>query len=181
MLQYNKFTRKSGALYGIKGDSFDTAAPGLIVPFKEGVNVLVGENDSGKTTIIDAIRYALRTQSGEFIRFDEKDFHQNINGKRASEFKIECLFDGLSPQDCGLFWEWIELSETTPKRYVLRTRLYVKYQDNMDYTGNSILDFDKIVDKIENTDIKNISKIMEQFLPKITKKLTTDGKDHVVS
>lgn len=116
--------------YGIIGDSFDTAAPGLTVTFKEGVNVLVGENDSGKTTIIDAIRYALRTQSGEFIQFDEKDFHQNINGKRASEFKIECLFDGLSPQDCGLFWEWIELSETTPKRYVLRTRLYVKYQDN---------------------------------------------------
>ena len=44
--------------YGIIGDSFDTAAPGLTVTFKEGVNVLVGENDSGKTTIIDAIRYA---------------------------------------------------------------------------------------------------------------------------
>lgn len=116
--------------YGIIGDSFDTAAPGLTVPFKEGVNVLVGENDSGKTTIIDAIRYALRTQSGEFIQFDEKDFHQDHNGKRASEFKIECLFDGLSPQDCGLFWEWIELSETAPKRYILRVRLYVKYQDN---------------------------------------------------
>ena len=78
--------------YGIKGDSFDTAAPGLIVPFKEGINVLVGENDSGKTTIIDAIRYALRTQSGEFIQFDEKDFHQNINGKRQYKAKQMLFF-----------------------------------------------------------------------------------------
>ncbi|EGT3627753.1 DUF2813 domain-containing protein, partial [Morganella morganii] len=29
----------------------------LKVNFKKGLNVLVGENDSGKTAIIDAIRY----------------------------------------------------------------------------------------------------------------------------
>ena len=47
--------------------------PGLVVNFHEGVNVLIGENDSGKTAIVDAIRYALKTQSGEFIQFDDKD------------------------------------------------------------------------------------------------------------
>lgn len=39
--------------------------PGLVVHFHEGVNVLIGENDSGKTAIVDAIRYVLRTKSGE--------------------------------------------------------------------------------------------------------------------
>ena len=42
--------------YGTGADN----APGLEVHFHEGVNVLIGENDSGKTTIVDAIRYALK-------------------------------------------------------------------------------------------------------------------------
>ena len=63
--------------------------PGLVVNFHEGVNVLIGENDSGKTAIVDAIRYALKTQSGEFIQFDDKDFYQDVNGNR----KEECLTD----------------------------------------------------------------------------------------
>lgn len=50
--------------------------------FHEGVNVLIGENDSGKTAIVDAIRYALKTQSGVFMQFDEKDFYQDATGKR---------------------------------------------------------------------------------------------------
>ena len=48
--------------------------PGLEIHFRNGVNVLIGENDSGKTAIVDAIRYVLRTQSGEFIQFEDKDF-----------------------------------------------------------------------------------------------------------
>jgi len=31
--------------------------PGLEVHFQNGVNVLIGENDSGKTAIVDGIRY----------------------------------------------------------------------------------------------------------------------------
>ena len=36
--------------------------PGVEIHFHEGLNVLIGENDSGKTAIIDAIRYVLRTR-----------------------------------------------------------------------------------------------------------------------
>ena len=35
----------------------------LTVEFKKGLNVLIGENDSGKTAIVDAIRYILNTNS----------------------------------------------------------------------------------------------------------------------
>ncbi len=42
--------------YG-KGDGeFASSLPGLVVKFREGLNVLIGENDSCKTTVIDAIR-----------------------------------------------------------------------------------------------------------------------------
>ena len=105
-------------------------APGLVVNFREGVNVLIGENDSGKTAIVDAIRYVLRTQSGEFIQFDEKDFYQDTDGNRKDEFKIECVFDGLNDQDSGLFWEWLSWNEDKT-RYLLKVWLYVKRKDNV--------------------------------------------------
>ena len=59
-----------------------------LIHFQKGVNVLIGENDSGKTAIVDAIRYVLRTQSGEFIQFEDKDFYQDSDGNRKDEFKI---------------------------------------------------------------------------------------------
>lgn len=104
--------------------------PGLEIHFQEGVNVLIGENDSGKTAIVDAIRYVLRTQSGEFIQFDDKDFYQDSAGNRKDEFKIECVFDGLNEQDSGLFWEWLSWSEDKTK-YLLKVWLYVKRKDNV--------------------------------------------------
>ena len=104
--------------------------PGLEVHFQNGLNVLVGENDSGKTAIIDAIRYALKTQSGEYIQFDDKDFYQDAHGNRKDEFKIECVFDGLNEQDSGLFWEWLSWNEDKTK-YLLRVWLHVKRKDNV--------------------------------------------------
>lgn len=71
----------------------------LIVEFNENRNVLVGENDSGKTAIIDAIKQVLNTKSLEYFHLDEKDFYEHIKGtvrKRAEELKeelkIECTY-----------------------------------------------------------------------------------------
>lgn len=104
--------------------------PGLEIHFQEGVNVLIGENDSGKTAIVDAIRYVLRTQSGEFIQFEDKDFYQEPNGNRKEEFKIECVFDGINEQDAGLFWEWLSWNDDKTK-YLLKVWLYAKRKDNI--------------------------------------------------
>lgn len=116
--------------YG-KGDGeFASSLPGLVVEFHEGLNVLIGENDSGKTAVIDAIRYVLRTQSGEFIPIEEKDFHYQ-DGVRADEMKIECTFDGLTEQDQGHFLEWLTLED---EKFVLRVWMYAKRQDNAVFT-----------------------------------------------
>lgn len=92
--------------YGIRGESFDTAEPGLSVRLQPGLNLLIGENDSGKTTIVDAIRYTLGTQSGDWIHLDESDFHSD-GEHRAEELRIECVFRDLSPEEAGLFLEWL--------------------------------------------------------------------------
>ena len=49
-------------------------APGLHLKLNKGLNLLVGENDSGKTAIIDAIKFVLQTQSYDYQRIEEEDF-----------------------------------------------------------------------------------------------------------
>lgn len=116
--------------YGIVGESFENSDPGLSISFNEGVNVLVGENDSGKTAIIDAIRYILKTQSLEFIPIEEKDFFKDEE-ERADELKIECVFSGFKDNEAANFLEWIGFDEN--KDYLLKIWLYAKRKDNAVY------------------------------------------------
>ena len=98
--------------YGTKGDGdFEKSSPGLTIRFQNGVNVLIGENNSGKTAVIDAIRYVLHTKSGEYIAIDEKDFYKPQNADRSSSLKIECVFRGLTANDAGLFLECLSVED----------------------------------------------------------------------
>ena len=99
--------------------------PSLKVELKDGLNVLIGENDSGKTAIIDAIRIVLGTQSNEFYFIDEKDFYKDTN-----ELKIECVFhfrgeESIKP---AKFLEWITFDED--KKPILKIRLIAKRDGN---------------------------------------------------
>jgi len=109
--------------YGVSDESPDAPEPGLCLQLEPGLNVLIGENDSGKTAIIDAIRYTLGTQSGEWIRFEESDFYGH-GDSRATIFKIECLFRGFTHAEAGPFLEWLGFEEVNGKKeYVLHLRL----------------------------------------------------------
>lgn len=78
--------------------------PGIEVEFNKDFNLLVGENDSGKSTIIDAIRKVLWTYSYEKDRSEEEDFY---NKETDREIKIECIFKGLDdPEEAHHFMEW---------------------------------------------------------------------------
>lgn len=82
----------------------------LTVNFNSGLNLIVGENDSGKSTIIDAIKIALGTQSYDNVRIEENDFYKG-SSKRQENLKIECKFEQLSDMECGKFLEWIEFND----------------------------------------------------------------------
>lgn len=122
--------------YGINGDDFATAEPGVTVEFQDGVNVLIGENNSGKTTIVDAIRLVLKTQSQDFFQVEEKDFFQKeASPYIATDLKIECIFRGFSHHDAAHFLEWIgfdneDNEEQQEQEYILKVWLYAKRKDN---------------------------------------------------
>lgn len=60
--------------YSKHGGALDVSTPHLVVPFKKGLNVLIGENDSGKTAIIDAIKIVLRTHADRMDSFGRQRF-----------------------------------------------------------------------------------------------------------
>ncbi|HII93016.1 MAG TPA: AAA family ATPase [Methanosarcina sp.] len=98
--------------------------PGLDIKFNSGLNLLVGENDSGKTAIIDAIKMVLFTQSYEYYRLEDEDFYICPNAfeeERAKELRIECIFRGFQSSEAKNFLEWIGIendSEGNPSYYL---------------------------------------------------------------
>lgn len=95
----------------------------LEVPFKEGLNVLIGENDSGKTAIIDSIRILLGTQSYEYYFIEEKDFND-----KSKELEIECTFSFKkeSNDKVAKFLEWITFNEKKESRLIVRLKASIK-------------------------------------------------------
>lgn len=83
-------------------------APGLHITFHEGLNALIGENDSGKTAVIDALKLVLLTQSNEYIRPMEEDFYKPINGDAYSEFKIDCTITKFTQNEAKNFIEYLK-------------------------------------------------------------------------
>src|SRR5262245_5071127 len=84
----------------------------LVLPLKPGLTALVGENDAGKTAVIDAIRLALGTRDQEYLRIEENDFHQPAaGGPRREEIRIRCKFDGLTHADKAAFVEYLSYEE----------------------------------------------------------------------
>lgn len=81
--------------------------PGLIVTFHKGLNALIGENDSGKTAIIDAIKLTLLTQSNEYIRPTENDFYVGPDGVAATEFWIDCVLSEFTEDEAKNFIEYL--------------------------------------------------------------------------
>ena len=80
----------------------------LKLPLKPGLTALVGENDTGKTAVMDAIRFALGTRDQEFMRVEESDFHQPPSvAPRKTEIRVRCKFADLSPSDIAAFTEYL--------------------------------------------------------------------------
>lgn len=87
--------------YGKVAD-FNLDSPDLDLNFSEGLNVLIGENDSGKSAIIDAIKLTLKTHSFEWIRAEQDDFFGD-----SSRFRIELMFVDLNLQEAKNFIDWL--------------------------------------------------------------------------
>lgn len=86
---------------------FGASEPVFNLQFHEGVTALVGENDAGKTAVIDAIRYVLLTRDMDFMRVQPDDFHIGSDGKQATDITICCKLSKLTTSERGAFAEYL--------------------------------------------------------------------------
>lgn len=87
--------------------------------FQSGLNLLVGENDSGKSSIIDAIKFVTGTHSNDWIKLAKDDFYTD-GTIRATELKIVCTFYELNSDEVAAFLEWLSICD---EKYYLKLTL----------------------------------------------------------
>lgn len=103
----------------------------LDLVFNKGLNVLIGENDSGKTAIIDAIKFVLGTHSNDWLRLEKEDFYSYDGRNYEYEMKIICTFKNLNEDEAAMFLEWLSIDSGI---YYLKLTLKAKRKDK----GNSL-------------------------------------------
>ena len=100
---------------------------GVIFLLDKGINVVIGENNNGKSALIDAIRIAFSSALyKKDIYFNRSDFHVDASGCKATTAQIDVylgdvpknlieIWNPMKP-DCGEFHVVFSL-EKTPSGY----------------------------------------------------------------
>lgn len=79
-----------------------------MLPLSPGLTALLGENDAGKTAVIDALRFIFGTRDQEYYRVQDSDFHWPAGSiERRRDIRICCRLDGLSLKEQGAFAEFL--------------------------------------------------------------------------
>ncbi|AZA77128.1 DUF2813 domain-containing protein [Chryseobacterium sp. G0186] len=134
---------------------FDLNSPHLTVSFNQGMNILIGENDSGKSAIIDAIKLVLKTHAYEWIKVEESDFFSDDN-HISPILRIELEFSGITNAEAANFIEWCgnqdEVMDVGGREEIFRRpKLHLIYQ--VEYKDGRILptDVKAGMDRVGNT------------------------------
>lgn len=89
----------------------------LSVTLAPGLNVIVGENNSGKTAFLDAIRAALgpAAATGDSIRLGPDDRHRAVDGKYTdAPISVTLIFAGLTVSEQGQFIDILNYDPAAP-------------------------------------------------------------------
>lgn len=130
-------------------------ADGISISLNDGINILVGENNVGKSTIIDALRLvATSLQYKRDIYIKKDDFHIDEFGNQANKITIKIRFSELSEEQQTAFYELMDGSDMTS------ATLYVCYFLQKNKKGE-----DKVVEKIGRNE--NLTPIDRETLDNI--------------
>lgn len=134
-------------------------SPGLTVTFHKGMNLIVGENDAGKTAIIDGLKLLLGTLSDEYDKILDTDFYTQDGKNFSEDFKITAYFADLSDEESATFLEWLSFDEdTTPQLKVSLKVSKKKGANGNNFFERKIYGGDKHSETIIDSDARQLLK-----------------------
>lgn len=71
----------------------------LELSFRQGLNVIVGPNNAGKTAVVDALRVLLSNGDEGALRVTESDLHIGPDGTRSPQATLTYVFGGLDMEE----------------------------------------------------------------------------------
>lgn len=102
--------------------------------FKNGINILIGENNSGKTAIIDALRICLGCgKPDNYIYIQESDLHVNptVPTENSTTIQFDLTFefgDALIEREC--FYDFISQDKEDPAKQTIQLHLKFIQENN---------------------------------------------------
>ena len=100
----------------LRVDGFKGFAVPFEINFAPGLNVLLGENGTGKTAVVDAIRLLLQGNDPERADFSDTSFYRPFSegAKSVDRVTISARFSELTDEEQIAFLPWTDLgSEAT--------------------------------------------------------------------
>jgi len=103
-----------------------------VIDLQPGLNLLIGENDSGKTCVIDAIRLLVGPVTQDYFTVQESDFHvERGQEKPALELTILGEFRGLNSMEAGALLEYLSVEgDVAESEFYLRMWLKAERDDS---------------------------------------------------
>jgi len=87
------------------------------IKFNPGLTVLIGENGSGKSAVIDSIRLLLNEDEFGRIGITDNHFYRSLKStsldKRADFIEVSATFSALKESEQVAFLPWLSVSENT--------------------------------------------------------------------
>jgi len=98
----------------------------LELDFSEGLNVLIGENNTGKTSIVEAIVLALSIgQQKKEVYMSVDDFFIDKNGNKKDEIEFSLTFSGLTEEEKGIYYEMLTFD---PSLSSFKVKFKIRYK-----------------------------------------------------
>lgn len=104
---------------------------GVTLNCNKGINIILGENNSGKSAVIDALRLALSAglyRKNIFIKVS--DFHINKYGEQENQINIDIYFNELTEEQAVSFFMLTNGLDLT------KAELHIEYTLYVDRKGN---------------------------------------------
>lgn len=107
----------------------------ITLSFNKGVNILIGENNSGKTAIIDALRICLGYgKSDNSIFIQESDIHVNKldPNQKNKEIRFDMVFemDDTKPIERQCFYDFISQDPKNPDKQTIQIHLKFIFEES---------------------------------------------------